>query len=265
MAGKRARVEKAGTWWHSIDLGDGVITPGHKSREFLAQEFAALELPPLEGRTVLDIGAWDGFFSFEAERQGARRVVALDWFVWALDSPAAADYLQQCARDGCPPRPFEEVPELWSTDLPGKRGFDLAHETLRSRVETVAVDFLTIDPDMLGRFDIVLFLGVLYHQRHPLVALERVRQLTNELAIIESHAAVYPGLDHLALCEFLEHDELGGDHTNWWAPNLTALIKLCRSAGFGLVEVVAGPPPDFIDLPPGSPPAPYRAILHAWP
>src|ERR1700712_3578633 len=68
-------------WWHTMDLGDGIVTPGaSKSAETLPR----LQMPAnLAGRTVLDVGAWDGFFSFEAERRGASRVVATDSFCWS--------------------------------------------------------------------------------------------------------------------------------------------------------------------------------------
>src|SRR5215212_405478 len=75
-------------WFHSVDLGMGVITPGVKSHERLREELASLRLPDLRGKDVLDIGAWDGFFSFAAERLGAARVVALDHHVWGLDREA---------------------------------------------------------------------------------------------------------------------------------------------------------------------------------
>ena len=70
--------ESVGWWWHSIDLGHGVVTKGYKAPETLQYELESLRLPDLRDKTVLDIGAHDGFFSFEAERHGARRVVALD-------------------------------------------------------------------------------------------------------------------------------------------------------------------------------------------
>jgi tRNA (mo5U34)-methyltransferase len=232
-AQKRALAQSVERWWHSIDLGDGVVTDGHETPEYLAAELAALRLPQLDGRTVLDIGVWDGFYSFEAERLGASRVVALDTFSWALHF--------------------------------GTRGFDIAHEALASNVESIFGDFMSIDLASLGRFDVVLFLGAIYKQRHLLLALERLLRVTGGLAIIESHAAVYPGLEHVALCEFLEHDELAGDDTNWWIPNLTALIKLCRSAGFSVVEVTKGPPAELLNLPRAASPAQYRAILHARP
>jgi hypothetical protein len=103
---KRVAVAEVPFWWHSIDLGDGVITPGHKDPSFIRRELASMRIPPLAGKSVLDIGAWDGFFSFEAERQGARRVVALDHFVWRIDSERLAAYLDECGRAGVPPRPI---------------------------------------------------------------------------------------------------------------------------------------------------------------
>ena len=61
-------------WWHSIDLGGGVVTPGAKSPAHLAAEWEALRLPELGGKSVLDVGTWDGYFAFEAERSGAASV-----------------------------------------------------------------------------------------------------------------------------------------------------------------------------------------------
>ena len=63
-------------WFHSIDLGEGVVTCGVKTPEHLASELNALRLPDLNGRTVLDIGTWDGFYAFEAERRGAAKAKA---------------------------------------------------------------------------------------------------------------------------------------------------------------------------------------------
>jgi SAM-dependent methyltransferase len=195
-ARKRAHIAANPRWFHSIDIGDGVVTPGDKSAEWLAMEFEALELPPLRGASVLDIGAWDGFFSYEAERRGASRVLALDKFVWGIDWPAATAYVARCKAEGTQPKSFYDVAELWSTALPGKRNFDLAHESLNSNVESMVGDFMTVDPAAVGVFDVVLFLGVIYHVRHPLLALERLREFTGGLAVIESYARVYPGFEH---------------------------------------------------------------------
>jgi tRNA (mo5U34)-methyltransferase len=235
-------------WWHSIELGDGVVTPGVKPTDANA-ELAALHLPDLRGKTVLDIGAWDGLYSFAAERLGAKRVVALDHFVWSIDREA----LEERRRRGLPKEHPEGVRGVWRPDtLPGKRGFDLAREALGSRVEAVVADFMTADLAELGTFDVVLFLGVLYHLRNPLVALERLAAVTGGLAVIETEAAVFPGSRDRAFCEFFER-EYKGDPTNWWLPNERAVVDLCRAAGFENVRVLTRPPRS------GS----YRLVAHA--
>jgi tRNA (mo5U34)-methyltransferase len=230
-----------GRWFHSIDLGQGVVTRGQKPAAQLAAELAALRLPPLAGRTVLDIGAWDGYFSFAAERLGAARVVALDHYAWAVDWEARWRYETECRRRGARPRPWEEVPEVWHPDtLPGKRGFDTVHGALGSRVEAVVADFMAVGADELastvGQFDVVLFLGVLYHLRDPFGALCRLAAVTSGVAVIETEVVSVPGYDRMALSSFVEGDELDRDPTNWWAPNRRALVAMCRAAGFRRVE-----------------------------
>jgi len=182
-------------WWHSIDLGDGYITPGAHKIEELRDNYARLNLPDdLTGKRVLDIGCWDGFYSFEAERRGADEVVAID-----------------CWR----PEKFFE-----------------AHRALNSRVKFHEMSVYNISREKLGSFDIVLFLGVLYHLRHPLLALERVCEITRDIAIIESHVIDDILKSPRPLMEFYENDELGGQYDNWWGPNTDCLIKMIRSAGF---------------------------------
>src|SRR5579864_629924 len=84
----RAGLEACPEWYHSIELAPGVITPGRVSSEVLADRWRALRLPDLRGKSVLDVGAYDGFYSFSAEAAGAARVVALDHYVWAADMAA---------------------------------------------------------------------------------------------------------------------------------------------------------------------------------
>jgi tRNA (mo5U34)-methyltransferase len=230
-------------WWHSIDLGRGVVTQGHKSSQRLEEELAAYQFPDLKGRTVLDIGAWDGFFSFEAERRGAARVVALDHFVWSIEF--GAEYGRQASAahaDAAPELDRATTDVRQSDELPGRRGFDLAHRVLESRVEPVVADFMETDLSELGQFDVVFYLGVLYHIKNPLLALERLAQVTGEMAVIETEAVWYPQLEDHAWCEFFETNELGGDDTNWWAPNARALVGMCRAAGFSKVKLLVTPP-----------------------
>jgi tRNA (mo5U34)-methyltransferase len=240
-------------WWHSIDLGDRV-TSGHKSADLLEREWSNLRLPALTGCSVLDIGCWDGWFSFRAEREGAGRVVALDHYVWALDLPAQQAYWRDHRERGVAPEPYHEQPELWHPDtLPGKAGFDLAHSTLHSRVVPVVGDFMATDLDGLGAFDVVLFLGVLYHLEEPLRALRRVRQVTKSLAVIESEAVAVEGSSK-PWWEFVPGAEVNADVGNWWIPTEAGLHGLCRAAGFADVETVVGPPERTER---------YRLVVHA--
>ena len=90
---------------------------------------------------------------------------------------------------------------------------------------------MTCDLAALGRWDVVLYLGVLYHMEEPLTALRRVAAVTGELAIVETEAIVVPGLEHEALWRLFPGAELNGDVSNWWAPNLTGLLGALRAAG----------------------------------
>ena len=248
MAGARRRrkltkaAEGVSFWWHSIDLGEGVVTRGRRRPEELDHQWRSLGLPELAGRTVLDVGAWDGYFSFRTEDAGAARVVALDHYAWSVDLAGDERYREQCRREGTRPAPPHTVPELWKPDqLPGKAGFDAAHRARGSRVESVVGDFMTMDLDRLGRFDVVLLLGVLDHVRHPLLALERLHRVTGDVLVIETEAVAIPGFEHHGFCEFFEGDELNGDPTQWWAANRRAVAGMCHAAGFGSVEGGDGP------------------------
>ncbi len=261
----RARVAEVGFWWHSIDLGDGVVTPGAKSGAWLETEMARLNLGDLSGKSVLDVGAYDGYYSFAAERMGAERVVALDHWVWSVDLPGWMKHREKRIAAGMPVEPVETLPDLWRPDeLPGRRAFDLAHEALGSSVEVVVGDLLDYDLSKLGTFDLVLYLGVLYHVRHPLLALERLAAVTRGTAIIETQAELFRGSGGRALCRFIEGDELNHDPSNFWTFNDEALLAMCRSAGFESAEV-RQPPGRLkrraVAMVRGS--ASYRAVVHA--
>ena len=196
-------------WFHIIDLGDGVVTPGmydpvtgiHGPRFCVPQS--------LEGKTVLDIGAWDGAWSFEAKRRGATRVVAADHWCWGGGG--------------------------WGDP----ESFKIAREALGLDVEDVKIDVYDISRERLGQFDVVLFFGVLYHLRHPMLALEKLREVTvpGGLAIIETHCAMLD-VDAPVLA-FYPTTEEGNDPTNWFGPNPAALFGMLKACGFSDVTLTS--------------------------
>lgn len=191
------------SWWHAIDLGNGIVTPGMVNP---ALELPRLGIPEdLSGLTVLDIGAWDGFYSFEAERRGAKRVLATDSFCWGGDG--------------------------WGS----KAGFELARRVLGSCVEDLKIDVLELSAERVGVFDLVLFLGVLYHMRHPLLALQRVSSVTGRQLILETHVDLL-GVKAPAMA-FYPGNELNNDPTNWWGPNPAAVEAMLKDVGFKKVEI----------------------------
>lgn len=195
-------------WFHTLDLGDGVVTAGEDDSP---GKLRRLHLPDLTGRTVLDVGAWDGFFSFAAERAGATRVVAVDPACW--NPPAWGD-------------------RGWGT----RAGFDLARRALGSSVEAADLGSLE-DVPSLGSFDVVLFLGVLYHLPDPLPTLEGVAGCARELLILETHADLQ-GMRRPAMA-YYPGEEVDGDPSNWWGPNAPLLQALLRGQGFARVDVVS--------------------------
>jgi tRNA (mo5U34)-methyltransferase len=182
-------------YYHSIELPDGTVIPGIQSIEKQRWRLAQFPIPQdLRGKRVLDIGAWDGWFSFEMERRGAAVV--------AVDATKKTRFLE-------------------------------AKAMLGSKVEHVVADISFLTPRDIGYFDIVLFFGVLYHLKHPMLALERVCELTTDLACIESFVTDDHGVPTM---EFYEGTQLAGQFDNWVGPNVSCLMAMCRTAGFACVD-----------------------------
>ncbi len=198
-------------WWHTMDLGHGVVTPGQdRTKEKLKQ----LHMPRnLRGMSVIDIGAADGFFSFEAERRGAGKVLAIDASRWI------------------------ESDSSWP-----KAGFDLARRALASKVESKICSIYDADPAVLGKFDLVLFLGVLYHMQHPLLALERVAAITASPGQLILETAGDMAFHRRAAGAFYAGSELSGDSSNWWGLNYPAIRAMLFTAGFRRVSLVSHRP-----------------------
>jgi len=191
-------------WYHSFDLPDGTHIEGIIPLHALRWRWSQYPIPAdLTGKRLLDTGAWDGWLSFEAERRGAE-VLAID----CVEIPT-----------------FLEI-----------------HRKLASRVDYRVLDFYELTEAGIGTFDYVLFLGILYHLKHPLLALEMVCALTTDTAIVESF--VTDGdtwrqrTGDVPTMEFYETDELGNQLDNWIGPSVGCLLALCRAAGFARVELL---------------------------
>jgi SAM-dependent methyltransferase len=192
-------------WHQHFELAPGVFAPGTNDVTFLASTAGMPE--DLDGMTVLDIGTTNGGVAFELERRGAGRVVAVD----ILDADAF--------------------------------GFTAIRDLLGSRAEHLQASVYELPEILEQQFDIVLFLGVLYHLRHPLLALDSVRKLTRRHAFIESAIcdAELPSAAGESIARFYPRRELGDDPTNWFAPTLVALEDWCRSCGLQPVSVTSWP------------------------
>ena len=213
----RRRAEALGPWFHNIDLGGVMTAPEHFLGDYPSFKWRAFEraVPQdLSGRTVLDIGCNGGFYAIEMKRRGADRVLGID---------SDDDYLDQ-ARFAA-----------------GVLGLDIEFRNLS--VYDVAV--------LSERFDIVLFMGVLYHLRHPLLALDLIHAYaardvlvfqsmqrgSGEAGCVEEN---YPFADATPFdcrdwpkLHFIEH-RYADDPTNWWVPNRACTEAMLRSAGFGI-------------------------------
>ena len=209
------RIEELGPWFHNIEL-DGIPTaPNHFLGNYPYvkwRKFAHAVPADLTGKSVLDVGCNAGFYSIEMKRRGADRVVGID---------------------------FDD-------------GY-LAQARFAAEVAEVSVEFRKLsvyDVAALGeRFDVVLFMGVLYHLRHPLLALDLIREhMIRDLMVFQS---MQRGSAEIAEMEgnydfwredlfnepafpklhFIEQ-RYANDPTNWWIPNRACVEAMLRSAGF---------------------------------
>ena len=238
------RIEELGEWFQNFEL-DGLPTaPHHFLGDYPAVKWRAFAgaLPDdLRGRTVLDVGCNAGFYSIEMKRRGADRVVGIDW---------DERYLAQAR---------------FAADIS-----DVEIEFRRMSVYDVA--------QLHERFDVVLFMGVLYHLRHPLLALDLLHEhATRDLVVFQSMlrgsdrvervAGDYPFAEtslfdraDFPRLHFVEH-AYSGDPTNWWIPNRAAVEAMLRSAGF---EIVAHPEAEvFLCRHAATPDAQPRAVYPA--
>ena len=214
------------SFFHSFILPDGETILGDKPLIVLQQESDVIFKHDVENRTVLDLAAWDGYFSFEAEKRGAKDVLASDWYCW----------------DGGPG---------WGT----KAGFDIIHKAYKSHVRSLEVDILDLDPVIQGTFDTVLCLGVLYHTKDPFLYMKKVAEMSHDHVVIES-ATAFDALK-IPAARAWRHAELNNDPTNYWSPNIAMIEGIMRDNGFNKFEFIPHPsvPCLFENA---------RHIVHCW-
>ena len=215
----RQRVEELGEWFHNLDLGGVKTAPDHFLGDYPQikwQQFSSAVPEDLTGKSVLDVGCNAGFYSIQMKRRGAARVVAID---------TDEQYLEQAR---------------------------FAAKISEAEIEFRKLSVYRVG-DLRERFDLVLFMGVLYHLRHPLLALELLHEhVVADLLVTQSllrgardnmdvprdfpfwETEIF-GRDEFPRMYFVEQ-RFANDPTNWWIPNRPCFEAMLRSAGFEILD-----------------------------
>ncbi len=223
-------------WYHTLDLGQGVITPGIFDHRPYLHYYGIPD--DLTGKTVLDVGAASGFFAFEMERRGAQ--------VTALDLPA------WLAHDFGPLHPLDKTPEEAEHYL--RDPIMLAKRALGSKIDKVEMTVYDISPDTVGMFDLVFCGSVLLHLTDPIRALWRLRDVTREQVLVATTIYTGPENDPVAMFAGQEYGNA------WWLPNRACLELMVQTAGFTGYEWVSEFRLDYRDGTPG----PAHGVIRAW-
>lgn len=213
------RIQELGPWFHNHRLHGIQTAPNHFLGDYPHvkwQRFAHVLPRDLTGKTVLDIGCNSGFYSLEMKRRGARRVLGIDF---------DDRYLEQAR--------FASQVTGYKVEFRKMSVYDIAQ--------------------LRERFDLVIFMGVFYHLRHPLLALDLVHEhVTRDLMLFQS---MQRGSEEVLKVErdypfgetkhfdqpgypkmhFIEH-RYSNDPTNWWAPNRACVEAMLRSSGFAILD-----------------------------
>jgi tRNA (mo5U34)-methyltransferase len=210
------------SWYHTIELPEGVVTPGHFDTRGAVRHVPLSA--DLSGMRVLEVGTWDGFWAFELERRGAASVTAID-----LDDAARWDWPPH-VRLAAAPHGGEEYLAAFRR---GRSGFDLAKEALGSQVERLDLSVYDLDPDTHGRFDLVFLGSLLLHLRDPVRALERIHAVAGGPLVVSEAVELLPSLlrPRTAVARFD-----GIDQPWWWQPNVAAFHRMLESSGFRVVR-----------------------------
>lgn len=193
-------------WWHDIEVEPGVFTGGAiKDMKQIATRIMGMP-ENLTGKSVIDVGGWNGGYSFIAEQRGAKDILMVDIF---------------------------QNKEVGAID-----GFNLAKEMLGSKVEFKELGVYDLSPDSVGMFDVVMFYGVFYHIDDCLKAMKNLYSITKEQCILET--ALCRNKDLLCIDTPVAEWQYGynNDKYNKWHPNFAFIHKMATDVGFKKVEQV---------------------------
>ena len=196
-AEKQKMIDSVPEWFHSIDFGDGVFSEGRQPRGTMLWDQFDIPIRNIKNKRVLDIGAWDGKFSFLCEQAGAETVLAVDV----------------------------------SQGRSNSNGFHVAKKTLNSKVVHVDEDFLNLEPTDVGKFDLIIFAGVLYHLENPLGGFRALKELLSNTGLIVIETTTLPDEIEEPYIKFHLKRDLNNDPTNFWTPSPSCVEQMLIEAG----------------------------------
>ena len=200
-------------WYHTLDLGRGVVTQGMFDHRPVLDRYPLPE--DLSGKRCLDVATMDGYWAFEMERRGAASVTALD-----LEDPEELDW----------PASLRAHHVKTMDETKGER-FALAKEALGSKVERVLLSAYDLSPEAVGTFDFVFCGDLLLHVKDPITPVENIRSVCTGSAVIANVITRFRFNEKRPLAELD-----GIDNFEWWVTNLAGLVRLVRAAGFAHVD-----------------------------
>ena len=225
----RYQVESEPYWFQKLEVLPGFYSPGWSNPA--TEKLPYFGLPEdLTGKRVLDIGCAEGFFSFEAEKRGAREVIGIDTFPDSV------------------------------------RRFNLVRAARQSNATAFLMSVYDLEPKRLGTFDLVLFYGVFYHLRHPQHALERIRSICTGDLLFQTHVYDEPALKDIPAASYFPHGMMSGtghelyDATVFWLFNSECCLAMLNTVGFTGLRVLSNSPKPFVvqagvpERAPGMPP-----------
>tara|TARA_Y100000031_G_C8203921_1_gene377640 strand:+ start:332 stop:1225 length:894 start_codon:yes stop_codon:yes gene_type:complete len=214
-AGIKFRVQAEPYWFQKIEILPGLYSPGWSDP--VTEKLPYFGLPEdLSGLRVLDIGCAEGFFSFEAEKRGAREVIGIDSFSDSV------------------------------------RRFNIVKEAHQSNATAFLTNVYELNPSKFGTFDLVLFYGVFYHLKHPQLALERIRSVCKGDLLFQTHICEESSIKDEPWAKYHPHGMVSGknnelyDPTIFWHFNSACCIAMLESVGFENIAIVSDVPNPFV-------------------